>query len=68
LRVPTKFDFNKESVVVYVVDTRYLSGNGPIRLRGVLEAEGESLSTDGLIISLEKFDPAGALLSVVNSN
>ena len=68
LRVPTKFDFNKESVVVYVVDTRYLSGNGPIRLRGVLEAEGESLSTDGLVISLEKFDPAGALLSMVNSN
>lgn len=68
LRVPTKFDFNKESVVVYVVDTRYLSGTGPIRLRGVLEAEGESLSTDGIDVSLERFDPAGVLLSVVNSN
>ncbi len=68
LRVPTKFDFNKESVVVYVVDTRYLSGTGPMRLRGVLEAEGESLSTDGIDISLERFDPAGALLSVVKNN
>lgn len=67
LRVPTEFDLSEQSVVVYVVDTKYPSGYGPIRLRGTLTAAGGVITTDGVTVTLGKMNSAGAVITVAKS-
>lgn len=65
VRGPTEFDQCDQTVLVYVVDTRYWSGSGPLRLRGTLKTIGSSITTDGITVTLNKINKNGALISLI---
>ena len=67
LRTPTEFDTCEVTAVVYVVDTKYWSGAGPIRLRGTLTSAGGVITTDGVTVTLGKMNSAGAVITVAKS-
>ena len=59
------WDDNGDATIAYVVDTSIRHGEGPFRWRGELRAVGESLTTDGVTITLLETDATGDLVSVV---
>jgi hypothetical protein len=58
------YDSNGDATIAYVVDTSINHGQGPIRWRGELRAVGESLTTDGVTITLLDADATNDLVSV----
>jgi M6 family metalloprotease-like protein len=58
------WDDNGDATIVYVVDTSIRHGEGPIRWRGELRTVGESLTTDGVTITLLDADATNDLVSV----
>jgi hypothetical protein len=64
VRGPTEFDYCEQTVLVYVVDTSFWSGYGPLRLRGTLKSPGSSITTDGVTVVLKKMNKNGALISL----
>ncbi|MFZ9931395.1 MAG: hypothetical protein ACO3GZ_11365 [Ilumatobacteraceae bacterium] len=58
------WDDNGDATIVYVVDTSIRHGEGPIRWRGEMRAVGESLTTDGVTITLLDADATSDLVSV----
>lgn len=67
VRGPTEFDLCEQTVLVYVVDTSFWSGSGPLRLRGTLKSIGSSITTDGITVSLNKMNKNGAIISLVKA-
>ena len=57
-------ELRKPSVVLYKVDTIFDNGKGPIRLLGVIEKSGESITTDGIKISVINLNSSGAIIEV----
>jgi len=62
------WDANGDAAIVYVVDTSIGHGNGPIRWRGELRQIGESLTTDGVTITLDDADQTNDLVTVTVSD
>ena len=58
------WDSDSEVALVYLVDTSIDNGAGPIRLRGELRAVGQTLSTDGLTITLIDATDEGDLVQL----
>ena len=58
------WDANGDATIVYVVDTSIDHGQGPIRWRGELRSIGESLTTDGVTITLLDTDATSDVVSV----
>jgi hypothetical protein len=61
------WDDNGDATIAYVVDTSIRHGEGPIRWRGELRTVGESLTTDGVTITLLDADATNDLVSVTVS-
>ena len=59
------YDSNGDATIVYVVDTSIAHGQGPIRWRGELRTVGDSLTTDGVTITLLEADDTSDLVSIV---
>lgn len=57
-------ELRKPSVVLYKVDTIFDHGKGPIRLLGVIEKSGESITIDGIKISVINLNSSGAIIEV----
>tara|TARA_R110002110_G_scaffold415716_1_gene654150 strand:+ start:1592 stop:2938 length:1347 start_codon:yes stop_codon:yes gene_type:complete len=62
------WDANGDAAIVYVVDTSIRHGMGPIRWRGELRQIGESLTTDGVTITLDDADQTNDLVTVTVSD
>jgi len=62
------WDANGDAAIVYVVDTSIRHGVGPIRWRGELRQIGESLTTDGVTITLDDADQTNDLVTVTVSD
>ena len=62
------WDANGDAAIVYVVDTSIRHGMGPIRWRGELRQIGESLTTDGVTITLDDADQTNDLITVTVSD
>ena len=58
------WDSNGSAVLAYVVDTSIPHSQGPFRWRGELRSVGESLTTDGVTITLLDADDTSDLVSV----
>ena len=59
------WDANGDAAIVYVVDTSIPHGQGPIRWRGEMRSIGESVTTDGVTVTLLDSDDTNDLVSVV---
>lgn len=59
------WDVNGDATIVYVVDTSIPHGQGPIRWRGEMRSIGESVTTDGVTVTLLDSDDTNDLVSVV---
>ena len=57
-------ELRKPSVVLYKVDTIFDNGKGPIRLLGVIEKSGESITIDGIKISVINLNSSGVIIEV----
>ena len=62
------WDANGDAAIVYVVDTSIHHAYGPIRWRGELRQIGESLTTDGVTITLDDADQTNDLVTVTVSD
>ena len=58
------WDSDSPAALVYVVDTAIAHGAGPLRLRGELRAVGDTVTTDGVTITLLDADDTSDLVSV----
>ena len=59
------WDANGDATLVYVVDTSIPHGEGPMRLRSELRAVGDTVTTDGVTVTLLDADETNDLVSVV---
>ena len=58
------WDTDAPATLVYVVDTSFRHGEGPLRLRGTLEKPADSVESDGVRVTLLESSPDGDLIRV----
>ena len=58
--------YGQTKLVVYRVDTSRDNGNGPITEVGTINQKGGTVTTDGVIISVNGIDQSGVIIEVKN--
>ena len=68
LRTPTVWqsNINRPTLLVYRVDTGIQHGNGPITEVGTINQNGETLTSDGVKITIKGINASGVIVDVSN--
>ena len=55
-----------ETLLVYVVDTSFEHGNGPFRLVGTIDEDGQDLDWEDVTIRRSQSDSSGMVVTVIS--